>query len=153
MRRAIQNRVNASRSGSRPKAGRLVRTLIDVQPPYGVRELATATGLNPGYVSRLLEALDREALVDRSNKGEVTAVDYRALLLRWTETYQVFKSNELSRFIAPDGAAQALAKLRSVTTCGRFAVTGSFAAVRRAPVAAPVLLMAYVDELSAIADV
>ena len=135
-----------------PKAGRLLRTLIDVQPPYGVRELATATGLNPGYVSRLLEALDREALVDRSNKGEVTAVDYRALLLRWTETYQVFKSNELSRFIAPDGAAQALAKLRSVTTRGRFAVTGSFAAVRRAPVAAPVLLTAYVDELSAVAD-
>lgn len=134
------------------KAGRLVRALVDIRPPYGVRGLARATKLNPGYVSRLLDALDREALVDRSNKGEVTAVDYRALLLRWAETYQVFKSNEVSRFIAPDGAPQALAKLQSLATRGRFAVTGSFAAVRRAPVAAPVLLTAYVDELSATAD-
>ncbi|MGH2862764.1 MAG: hypothetical protein ACRDLT_14850 [Solirubrobacteraceae bacterium] len=134
------------------KAGRLVLALVDVCPPYGVRGLAQATELNPGYVSRLLEALDREALVDRSSRGEVTAVHYPALLLRWIEAYQVFKSNDVSRFIAPDGAAQALAKLRSVTTRSRVAVTGSFAAVRRAPVAAPALLTAYVDDLPAVAD-
>jgi hypothetical protein len=135
-----------------PKAGRLVRTLIDVQPPYGVRELATATGLNPGYVSRLLDALDRDALVDRSSRGEVLGVDYVALLRRWTETYDVFKSNRVARFVAPQGAQQALDVLKSVTTAGRVALTGSFAAVRRAPVAAPALLTAYVDELSGTAD-
>lgn len=134
------------------KAGRLVRALIDVQPPYGVRDLAQATGLNPGYVSRLLDALDREALVDRSNRGEVTAVDYQALLLRWTETYQVFTSNKVSRFIAPEGASQALTRLRSLETSVPFALTGSFAAVRRAPVAAPALLAAYVDEQAVLVD-
>lgn len=134
------------------KAGRLVRTLVDVQPPYGVRELATATGLNPGYVSRLLDALDRDALVDRAGRGEVSGVDYVALLRRWTATYEVFESNGIARFVAPQGAQQALEMLKSGTTAGRVAVTGSFAAVRRAPVAAPALLTAYADELSAVAD-
>jgi hypothetical protein len=134
------------------KAGRLVRTLIDVQPPYGVRELATATGLNPGYVSRLLDALDKDALVDRSSRREVSGVDYVALLRRWTQTYELFKSNGVRRFVAPQGAQQALEHLKSVTSAGRIAVTGSFAAVRHAPVAASALLTAYADDLSSMAD-
>jgi hypothetical protein len=131
-----------------PKAGRLVRMLIDVRPPYGVRQLAEATELTPGYVSRLLDALDREALVDRSRKGEVEAVDYPALLRRWVDTYDVLKTNKAQRFIAPEGAARALERLRDVTAGGRNAVTGSFAAVRLAPVAAPALLLIYVEDIS-----
>jgi hypothetical protein len=129
------------------KAGRLVRTLIDVRPPYGVRELADVTGLAPGYVSRLLDALDRDALVDRGRKGEVLAVDYSALLRRWVESYDVFKSNDAWRFIAPGEAGNALERLRGMAALrgtaanGRTAVTGSFAAVRWAPVAAPALLL------------
>ena len=135
-----------------PKAGRLVRTLIDVRPPYGVREFAEATELTAGYVSRLLDALDRDALVDRSRKGEVVAVDYAALVRRWVETYDVLKSNEGRRFIAPDGAAKALERLRDVAANGAIAVTGSFAAVRLAPVAAPALLLVYVENVSTVVD-
>jgi hypothetical protein len=131
-----------------PKAGRLVRTLIDLRPPYGVRELAEATQLAPGYVSRLLDALDRDALIDRSRKGEVMVVDYPAMLRRWVETYDVLKSNEARRFIARDGATNALARLRSLAPNGQSAVTGSFAAVRWAPVAAPALLLMYVEDIS-----
>jgi hypothetical protein len=135
-----------------PKAGRLVRTLIDVRPPYGVRGLADATDLTPGYVSRLLDALDRDALVDRSRKGEVGAVDYQALLRRWVEAYDVLKSNEARRFIAPEGAAKSLERLGDATANGRTAVTGSFAAVRWAPVAAPALLLIYVENVPAVVD-
>jgi hypothetical protein len=141
------------RQGARlrgPKAGRLVRTLVDVRPPYGVRELAGATELTPGYVSRLLDSLDRDALVDRSRKGEVVAVDYPALLRRWVNTYDVLKSNEARRFIAPEGAAMGLKRLKDVR--GEAAVTGSFAAVRWAPVAAPALLLVYVESLPAVVD-
>ena len=133
------------------KAGRLVRALVDITPPYGVGDLARTTGLNPGYVSRLLEALDREALVDRAGRGVVTAVDYLALVARWTETYRLFDSNAVSRYIAADGAAKVLAGLRSAGLPGRVVVTGSFAAVRQAPVAAPVLLAAYAQEPAALA--
>jgi hypothetical protein len=135
-----------------PKAGRLVRTLIDVRAPYGVRELADAAELAPGYVSRLLDALDRDALVDRSRKGKVVAVDYPALLRRWVETYDVLKSNDARRLLAPEGAGKALERLKATTASGRLAVTGSFAAVRLAPVAAPALLLAYVENASAVTD-
>jgi hypothetical protein len=135
-----------------PKTGRLVRTLIDVRPPYGVRELADATSLTPGYVSRLLDALDREALVDRSRKGEVEAVDYPALLRRWVETYDLFNSNEARRFIASEGVGKALERLKGVGADDSTAVTGSFAAVRLAPIAAPALLLVYVEDVSTVAD-
>jgi hypothetical protein len=126
-----------------PKAGRLVRLLVDVSPPYGVRELAGAAGLAPGYVSRLLETLESEALVERGARGRVESVDVVRLLRRWATTYDVFRSNAASRYLARGGASTALAKLRSLPS--RVAVTGSFAAVRLAPVAGPALLVAYTE--------
>ena len=82
-----------------PKAARLIRFLVDVTPPYGVREIATATELNPGYVSKLLEALDAEALVDRTKRGRVENVDINALLNRWATSYNLFTTNESFRFV------------------------------------------------------
>jgi hypothetical protein len=135
-----------------PKAGRLIRILTDVRPPYGVRELAAAADLAPGYVSRLLEALDRDALVERSPKGEVLSVDVRGLMRRWTETYEVFRSNKVHRFLAPTGAAKAVVELGTRVDLGPTVVTGSFAAMRLAPVAAPALLAVYCKDQSRLAS-
>ena len=133
-----------------PKAGRLIRFLVDVRPPYGVRDLAAATDLAPGYVSRLLDTLDDEALVGRSERGRVESVDIGRLVRRWVETYDIFRSNKAQRYLAPAGAASALDQLRKVGT--RAAVTGSFAAGRIAPVAAPTLLAVYVEDPRAVVD-
>lgn len=134
-----------------PKAARLVRLLLDVTPPYGVRDIATATGLNPGYISKLLETLDSEALVDRSKRGRVERVNIKDLIRRWAESYDVFNTNTASRFVAPRGATQVLSQLKDISN--RLAVTGSFAAVKLAPVAAPALLLAYSDNpMQACAD-
>lgn len=133
-----------------PKAGRLLRTLVDVRPPYGVRELAEATALAPGYVSRLLDALDDEALVERSKRGRVESTDPRGLLRRWAESYEVFTSNAAVSFLAPPGAAQTLPRLSELTSGERAAVTGSFAAARIAAVAAPALLSVYTRDASAV---
>jgi hypothetical protein len=54
------------------KAARLVRLLADVRPPYGVSELAAAADLTAGYVSRLLDALDRDALIERGRRASST---------------------------------------------------------------------------------
>jgi hypothetical protein len=135
-----------------PKAGRLIRLLTDVRPPYRVTELASAAGLATGYVSRLLDALDREALVERSRRGQVESVDYRGLLRRWAESYDVLKSNEAQTFLAPPGASALMAALAERTTSLRMAVTGSFAAVRLAPVAAPALAILYCDDTRAARD-
>lgn len=135
-----------------PKATRLVRLLADVRPPYGVREIAAATQLAPGYVSRLLDALDRDALIERPRRGGVESVDVPGLLRRWAESHDVLRANDAQTFLAPKGAAQALAQLGESPEADRLAITGSFAAVRLAPVAAPALLMAYCDEGAPIVD-
>lgn len=133
-----------------PKAGRLVRTLADVRPPYGVRDLAAAIGLTPGYVSRLLDALDEQALVRRSPRGAVAWVDVTGLLRRWADSYDVLRSNQASTYLAPAGAAKTVAALEALDQ--RTAVTGSFAAVRLAAVAAPAMLVAYCDRPADAAD-
>ena len=135
-----------------PKAGRLVRLLADVRPPYGVGELAAASGLTPGYVSRLLDTLDREGVVERSRRGAVESVDVSGLLQRWAESYDVLRSNDAETFLAPMGAGQALERLSEKAVTERVAITGSFAAVRLAPVAAPALLLAYCNDPESIAN-
>ena len=135
-----------------PKAGRLIRTLIDVRPPYGVRELAEAARLAPGYVSRLLAALDDEVLIERLKRGRVQAVDVGGLLGRWAESYDVFSSNDAATFLAAAGAARTLPLLGDLPSRPQSAVTGSFAAVRLAPVAAPALLSVYAEDVDAVAS-
>lgn len=134
-----------------PKAGRLIRLLADVRPPYGVRDIAKAARLNPGYVSRLLDTLDGEALVDRSRRGAVESVDVPGALRRWAATYDLFKSNPTSTFIARTGLGPTASRLNEPDLPGRLVVTGSFAAVRRAPVAAPALLCVYCDDPAGVA--
>jgi IclR helix-turn-helix domain len=135
-----------------PKAGRVVRLLADVRPPYGVREIASRTGVAIGYVSRLLDTLDVEALVERSKRGTVEVVDVPGVLRRFAESYDVFKTNSAKTFLAPAGAQRALEDLAEAGRTRRLAVTGSFAAVRLAPVAAPALLLAYTDDVETLAS-
>lgn len=135
-----------------PKAARLIRLLVDVRPPYGVSEIAAVTGLAQGYVSRLLDALDREALVERSRRGRVEDADVAGLLRRWAESYDVLKANAAFAFLAPRGASDTLSRLSGLPAQMSVAVTGSFAAVRVAPVAAPALLLAYSREPETVAD-
>lgn len=135
-----------------PRAGRLIRTLVDVRPPYGVRELAQGADLAPGYVSRLLDALDDDALVERSKRGRVESVEIAGLLRRWTESYDVFKSNGAATFLAPRGLARTVELLARPAVGAAAAVTGSFAATRLAPVAASRLLVIYSDNIAALAE-
>lgn len=135
-----------------PKAARLIRTLVDVRPPYGVRDLAEATGLAPGYISRLLDALDDDALVERTKRGRVESVDVAGLLRRWAKSYELFSSNDAQPYLGSRGARDALSRLADLSATGRTAITGSFAAVRLSPVAAPALLTVYCDDINAVVN-
>lgn len=134
-----------------PRAARLIRLLADVRPPYGVSELARAADLTPGYVSRLLDTLDSEALIARSRRGAVEQVDFVALLRRWSESYDVLQTNRAFTFLAPNGAADTVQRLATGASNDRYLITGSFAAVRMAPVAAPALLLTYSDNPTTLA--
>ena len=152
---ARRNPAPATRGRARvrgPRAARLVRLLADVRPPYGIRELAQASGLNAGYVSQLVDALDREALLDRAVRGGVVDVDVSGLLRRWADSYDIFKTNDATSYLAPGGPAAALRALSEERPPDGVAVTGSFAAVRHAPVAAPALLCLHCRQPEEVAD-
>lgn len=110
-----------------------------------MRELAAATNLAPGYVSRLLDTLYREALIERSPRGPIESVNVPGLLRRWANSYDVFKTNGTETFVAA-GIDRLLPKLAEDPGAEtRTAITGSFAAARLAPVASPAMLLIYCD--------
>lgn len=126
------------------KAARVVRALCAGRPPMGVRRLAGEASTTPGYVSKLLGMLDEQAAVRRTETGQVGGVDLRRLLQLWADDAPLESRSATSTWIAPRGLTDLHGKLR--TTAVRYAVTGSLAASRRAPVAAPRLVSIYVDD-------
>jgi hypothetical protein len=133
----------ARKSLKGPKAGRLVRALCDFRSPVGLRELAKRAGVDPGYASRVVDFLDREALLTRTTRGPITNVDWRALLSRWSQEYSPFARQGARMHLAARGIPTVIERLKK--TKARYAVTGSWAAAQVAPVAAPRLLLVYVD--------
>ncbi len=129
-----------------PKAWALLRTLVEVPPPLGVRELAAAVDVDAGYVSRVLAVLEQELLVRRTRRGPVTAVEWEGVLRRCVTTYSVFDSNRTSTWVAAGGPERFFSDLVG-KRAGKWAITGSFAAARLAPVAAPEIAVVYADDV------
>lgn len=78
-------------------------------------------------------------------------VDWPALIRRRAEVVDLFVPGGTNRFVARNGPAQVLDQLREMKGDRPVAITGSFAAVRLAPVAAPALLVLYATEPRAVA--
>jgi len=129
-----------------PPAARIVRALVDFTPPVTVRELVRRSGASTGATYRVVEFLEREALIERIPRGPVKTVDWRHLLERWSEDYGFQHSNTIGSYLQPrglDAVLDGLAASRGL----RYALTGSLAAQRLAPHAPPRLAMIYVDDL------
>ncbi|WP_167974698.1 type IV toxin-antitoxin system AbiEi family antitoxin [Lentzea indica] len=132
------DRTGAERSGFRDPADRLLKSLrgpaaakvvlelAETSLPVGVRELAERAQVGAATSARVLELLDREAAITRSDDGVVTAVRKRLLMDRWAQDYKVMASNEVIATLDPRGLNHALKALSSLDT--RVAVTGSAAA-------------------------
>ncbi len=91
-----------------PRVWALMRTLIEVTPPYTAGDLSSALGIDDGYVSRVLQTLTDERLITRRPRGEVTAVEWEPLLRKLAETYSFFAANETTTWVAPGGPEQLL---------------------------------------------
>lgn len=143
-RRPKTDKVDASAGLSGPTVGRIVRFLAEVEPPYGVLDIEEQTKVSRGYVSRVLERLSEEALIQREKRGKVESVDWPALLRRRSEEVDLLKVNSLRRsYITPRGVRATFESLTTSSLVEQLLVTGSFAAVRKAPIAAPAMLMMY----------
>jgi hypothetical protein len=128
------------------KAGRIVRFLADVEPPYGVFDIAHTLNVDEGYVSKVLATLDREALIERSGRGVVSGVRWADLLRYRAQKYDVLGTNRARQYVCPQGPGYAMERLRDRALMSRrsFRLTGSFAAQRFVQVASPATLMLYV---------
>jgi hypothetical protein len=75
-----------------PKSSRVVRRLL-IQPSKYVcqREIARATGLDEGFVSRLVIRLEKDDYLVRAEDGTVRPKDPGLLLDAWREAYQFSK--------------------------------------------------------------
>jgi len=118
------------------RAGRLVRVLVDARPPYRATELAEASGVSPSYVSRLLDALEEEALITRDGRS-VTDVDWRELIRARAAQYSLLDANPHVALLAQQGADKVLEVLRDrrkfIEQFGEIAVTGPFATRKVVP--------------------
>lgn len=124
-------------------AARALRAVVDTRPPYGVRELAKRTGASAPTLSRVLDVLERDAIVTR-RRGAVLTVDWRAAIRRWAEDYAQTESNTPMLALEPRGLPAIERKLRAAKFA--YAVTGAFAAQRFDPVAPARLAAVYVRD-------
>ena len=94
----VEGRPNRFKTAGRPpnlfapKSSRIVRwLLIHAGQPLSQREIARATGLDEGFVSRLAARLVKEDYLLRDEHGGVRAKDPALLLDAWREAYQFSK--------------------------------------------------------------
>ena len=116
-----------------------------------MRALATATGVNPGYVSRIVALLDDQALIERSGRGRIVSVDWPRLLERWSQDAALSSRGTQTMCLEPRGLAALTLRLR--TSNLHYAVTGTLAVSELAPVAAAHLAVVYVDDAHAAVSV
>jgi len=126
------------------KAARIVRALCDFESPVSVSDVATKAGVDVSYASRMVDWLSREALLTRAPRGPVLDIRLPEMIRRWAEDYEVLKTNDARSFLDPRGLENFNNRLRESSF--KYAVTGSLAAARIAPIAPPRLAMVYVDD-------
>ncbi|WP_280220656.1 type IV toxin-antitoxin system AbiEi family antitoxin [Nocardia neocaledoniensis] len=125
-------------------AAKVVRALLDFQGPWKTSHLVEAAEVSTGSAYRVLDFLQREALIVRQSNG-VVVPDWVALLRRWSQDYQFLKTNTISPWIAPRGLPALLDRIH-LSGINDYAVTGSIAAATWQSYAPPRSAMVYVDD-------
>ena len=84
-----------------PKSSRVARFLL-MHPGEAAtqREIARATGVSEGFVSRIIGRLEEEHYVVRNERGALSAKDPQLLLDAWQETYRFSKHTIIRGHVA-----------------------------------------------------
>jgi hypothetical protein len=137
-----------------------VRVLVDQRTPGGVRDIAIQARVDPGYVSRVLSLLDREAVIERKGRGKITSVDWPRLLHRWAEDAPLESRGAQFACLDPRGVSALVERVSQLDRSSplvaisdvddkhqpRYALTGSFVASKFAPVSPTRLITIYVTQ-------
>lgn len=131
-------------------AARALRAIVDTTPPFGVREVASETESSPATVSRVLELLESEGLIERQTRGPVRSVDWQEAIRRWAQDYDQTTSNTTTMFLSPRGLPYVETKLKDSDFT--YAATGAFAAQRFDPIAPARTAALYVQDVVGVAE-
>ena len=131
-------------------ASRALRALLDFRPPYGVRELASRAEVSPATLSRVIDLLERDGVLTKDTRGGVEGLDWAAAIRRWSQDYELRRSNSVSSYLYPRGLPAMTEKL--IGSKWRYAATTSLAAQRFAPIAPTRTAVIYVDDALQAAD-
>lgn len=127
-------------------AAKVVRALADFPGPWRVRELADASRASVGSVYRVMQFLEDQELAERLPDRQFLVPDWAALLRRWSEDYQLLRTNTVTRWIAPRGLSDLLDTVRREEEVD-YAVTGSVAVSAWAAYAPARSAMVYVRDV------
>jgi hypothetical protein len=131
-------------------ASRAIRALCDFRPPYGIRELAMRSNTPAPTITRVVQLLEQEDLLQRDSAGKIIDVQWRQVLVRWTQDYNFITSHHTKTFLEPRGLDALLRKLQK--TDRPYAVTGSLATLPLGAIAPPRLAALYVPNSAQAAE-
>jgi len=131
-------------------AARVARALLDFDRAWRVRELIATSGASNGATYRVLEYLQREGLVSKSEDRYVLA-DWERLLRQWSSEAPFTSSSRAVSFIEPRGVGDFLNKVAEGAPFS-VAVTGSFAANEWATYAQAKAAYVYVSSIEEAAE-
>jgi len=131
-------------------AARVTRALLDHRRDWRVRELIATSGASSGATYRVLEYLQREDLIAKSDE-RYRATDWERLLRQWSADAAFQTTTRIMAFIEPRGVDRFLAKLAEAPRLPA-AVTGSVAAKEWAGYAPAKAAYVYVSSIQEAAE-
>lgn len=135
-----------------PIAARVVRALVDFAPPMTVPELIERSEVSTGAGYRVVEFLEREDLLEHRRRGPIVKVEWRTILERWAEDYELDLQGSAMRMLEPRGVEPVLRELSTVEGPGRYVLTGSAAAAFFEEYAQTRMVLIYTDSPPELAD-
>lgn len=129
-----------------PKSSRVARIMLqDPKRSWRQTQLADASQLGPGYVSRICKRLEEDRLIERTAEGGVQPRDPNLMLEAWQSQYD-FRRHDIRQGHVPSHSGEELARKLS-EACGAlsvpYALTGLAAAWLLAPFAGYRLVTVY----------
>ena len=135
----------AARSLCGEMAGRVVRALVDLLPPYALGTLAEKACVETSCASRVVALLAETGLLQRKPRGKIESVDWQELIRRWSLDTPLQSRGELSRHRCQLGSPDFLARLGQSGYL--HALTGELAFARLAARPLPDTATLYVDDI------
>jgi hypothetical protein len=108
------------------KASLILREAFkDIKRPWGVRELAGSVGVNPSFISRLSEELEKRNYISRIN-SKLIFNDPESILEDWVREYDYRKNKEVRFFCMGKGPDEIIDKIKRLKIPGKLVYAFGF---------------------------